>query len=219
VVDPNVPVSGRSDFEIRHAIRASVSYHLKYGAGDRWSTTVSLWYNGREGRPFSYIYFGDANNDGARFNDLVFAPDAGDAIFDDCSFCKTEAEWLDFVASEPALQKDLGGIVSRNSSREPWSHNIDLRLTQDIPTVGDQSLQVFFDWINIFAFDQKYVRFNTVTILAFRGYDDATGKPIVRYTQSDSNDDGVINREDVFIKDNLLSRWQIQLGARYNFSF
>lgn len=219
-VDPNNPGSGTSDFEIRHRIVANASYRLSYGQG--WNTTLTAFYVSRSGRPFNWIYSGDPNNDNRFGNDLIFVPGtASDAIFDQGTF----AQWDAFVSSDDGLAANRGRIVERNSSREPWVNQLDLRLSQVVPSVSGHKLELTLDVVNFLNLlnsdwgQQKFVRFQSKSILSFRGYDATTGVPIVRFTQSDSNGDGVVDREDVFSTDNILSRWAIQLGARYSFGF
>ncbi|MFQ5746008.1 MAG: carboxypeptidase regulatory-like domain-containing protein [Gemmatimonadota bacterium] len=219
-VDPNNPGSATSDFEIQHRIVADASYRVHYGDG--WSTTLTAFYVGRSGRPFNWIYSGDANNDGRRSNDLIFVPaTASDAIFDQGTF----AQWDAFVSSDDGLAENRGRIVERNSSREPWVNQLDLRLAQVIPSVRGHNLEITLDVVNFLNLlnsdwgHQEFVSFQSKSILSFRGYDSATGKPIVRFTQSDTNNDGVVTRDDIFNTDNILSRWAIQLGARYSFGF
>ncbi len=223
-VDPNNPGEGTADFEIKHRFVASLSHRINWGENS--GTTFTAFYEARSGRPFNWTYFGDANNDGRRFNDLVFVPGQDDAIFQtECGGCGTYAEWDQMVNNVEGLRAFRGGIVERNSSREPWVRNLDLRIAQDIPFagLGSRRIRVTLDFVNVGNFineewgRQRYAQFGAQTILSFRGYDQDTGKPIVRFYQDDENGDGVLNEEDIFQTDNLLSRWAIQLGARISF--
>jgi len=223
-IDPNNPDVGTSDFEILHRILANATYHLRYAHG--FESALTIFYTGRSGRPFNWIYFGDANNDNFRFNDLIFVPGtANDAIFDLNRGGKPFSAWQSFMQSDAGLMAAAGGIVPKNTSREPWVNQLDLRFKQTIPSVQGHSLQLTLDIQNVInLLDsskglQKFARFQSKTIFSFRGYDSASGKPIVRFTQRDTNGDGVVTRDDIFSTDNILSRWAIQLGARYNFGF
>ncbi|PJF34035.1 MAG: hypothetical protein CUN57_00590, partial [Phototrophicales bacterium] len=57
--DPNNPPLATSDFEVRHRILGNLSYTFNYGVG--FGTTVSLFYEGRSGMPFSYVFNDDIN--------------------------------------------------------------------------------------------------------------------------------------------------------------
>ena len=223
-VDPNNPGEGTADFEVKHRIIASLSRRFEWS--EDVGTTITAFYEARAGRPFSWTYFGDANNDGRRFNDLAFVPGASDAIFEtDCGGCQSFAAWESFSNSVPGLADYRGDIVGRNSSREPWVRNLDLRIAQDVPLPGpgSRNIEVTLDFINVGNFinsdwgRQRYARFGTNTILSFRRYDSDTGLPVVRFYQGDDNDDGVVDINDVFDVDNILSRWALQLGARISF--
>ncbi|WP_419941080.1 TonB-dependent receptor [Candidatus Palauibacter sp.] len=221
-VDPNNPVESTAAFEVKHRFIASVSSRIDWS--ETVGTTITAFYEARAGRPFSWVYTGDANNDGRFSNDLAFVPgDAADAIFEtECNGCLGFAAWDAFVSNVPDLNAARGGIVDRNSAREPWVRSLDLRIAQDLPLPGpgSQNIQVTLDFINVGNFfneswgRQRYAAFGTDAILSFRRYDSDTGVPVVRFYQDDSNEDGVVDAQDVLNTDNILSRWAIQLGAR-----
>ena len=214
-VDPNNAQLARSDFEIRHRILATASYRFKYGNG--FGTTVTLFYEGRSGRPFNYIYNGDANGDGARFNDLAYIPASPDEIIlQDGTWDELNA----FIESREALRNARGHIIGRNADREPWVNQLDFRLLQDIPTVRGQKIQLSLDILNVLNLlspnkwgFQKFMRFQSYSLFRFRGYDEDTGKPILSFFAPKKKD----GEYQIFDTDNLLSRWQIQLGIRYTF--
>src|SRR5690349_813990 len=58
-----------SDFEIRHRVQAQLSREFVFAK--KWKSTVSLYYEGRTGDPFSWVYAQDLNGDGQVSNDLV----------------------------------------------------------------------------------------------------------------------------------------------------
>src|SRR5690606_8287900 len=63
---------GTSSFETRHRIAGQVSYQLVWSGTHK--TPLSLVYDGRSGRPFSYLYGSinvDINRDGIGNNDLI----------------------------------------------------------------------------------------------------------------------------------------------------
>ncbi|PIQ09563.1 MAG: hypothetical protein COW71_05900, partial [Ignavibacteriales bacterium CG18_big_fil_WC_8_21_14_2_50_31_20] len=60
--DPNNPELSTSSFEVKNRIMASLSYAVEFFKNA--PTTFSLYYNGQSGNPFSFIAYGDVNNDG-----------------------------------------------------------------------------------------------------------------------------------------------------------
>lgn len=217
--DPNGDRTATSDFEVRHRIIATGSWSM--GLIRNLATTVSLFYEGRSGEPFSYMYAGDVNGDGIRGNDLAYIP----ADRSQVSAAVTGDEWraIDaFIESEPALRAARGGIVGRNATRSPWRNQLDLRLIQQLPSAADHRFELTLDVLNLSNLfhgswgRSRFAPFDAVGLLNFDGYD-AQGKPDVDLRLRDANGDGKIDREDVFQTADLSSRWQVQLGVRYTF--
>ncbi len=224
--DPNGDKSATSLWETRHRIVGDVSYGFNYG--QRLGTTVSLFYQGRSGEPFSYMYDNNVNGDRSfGDNDLVFVPASqsdisSEPFADQAAF---DAEWArieTFINSSDALKDSRGKIFERNSARAPWNHRLDLRVAQKIPSIGGQNFEVTLDvqnLLNFFSSDWGHVqnvRFGADNFLDFRGYD-AQGKPKVTLDPRDSNNDGVITQEDSYSTASFSSRWQAQFGIRYSF--
>ena len=217
--DPNGDTAATSDFEVRHRVLATGS--LKFELGRGLATTVSLFYEGSAGDPYSYMYADDVNGDGIRGNDLAYVP-AGRA---DVSADVTEEEWraIDgFIGSDPALREARGAIVHRNATRSPWRNRLDLRLIQQLPSIRDQHFELTLDVLNLANLvnsawgHSRYVRYDAVGLFNFDGYDEQ-GRPDLDLRVRDANEDGRVDREDVFQTTNLSSRWQVQFGVRYTF--
>ncbi len=74
VNDPNNPALSYSNFDLRHRVIGSLNYVARYGKNKASATTFSLFYAGKSGTPFTYLYFGDLNQDDFNQNDLLFVP-------------------------------------------------------------------------------------------------------------------------------------------------
>lgn len=217
-VDINNPDLATSDFEVRHRILGNLSYRVDYA--NRFATTFGLFYEGRSGSPFSWIYSGNANADTRRDNDPVYVP----ASQNDIVLTSNNWDALNaFIESEPSLRDARGSIVKRNAARAPWQNRLDLNLTQQVKTISGQRVEFTANLLNVLNLinDEWGVIYFTSNdnyqLLNFSGYD-ASGKPIVSYTPlSDSNGDGEVDRLDLFQRASLASRWQLQLGVRYVF--
>ena len=218
--DPNGEKASISDFEVKHRIIGDLSYNFNYGRG--LGTTISMFYEGRSGNGFSYMYDNNVNGDQSfGDNDLVFVPASRSDVSDQVS----DEEWAKietFINSSDALQDARGGIFPRNSAREPWQNRLDLRIAQKIPSLRGQNFELTLDVRNFLNFlnndwgKVQFVNFNADNFLDFRGYD-AQGKPIVTLDPRDSNGDGVITQEDSYSTATFSSRWQMQFGIRYSF--
>ncbi|MDX1639176.1 MAG: TonB-dependent receptor [Balneolaceae bacterium] len=206
--DVNNPDVGRSDFEVLHRFVANFVYNI-----EKTGTTVSMFYEGRSGRPFSWIYFGDANGDGQSFNDLVFVPAAEDDIV---LFSNNWAELDAFISNTPSLNDHRGEIVPRHNDRQPWRNILDIKIAQKIPgiPVGDLELSAnFLNVLNLLNEDWgevEFSNFNNETVFTIFGYD-AQGRPLMSFSNPDDGVDSFFERAD------LSSRWQIQFGVRYTF--
>ena len=218
-----------SQWDRRHRILATVSYHQDWGGG--FFTDLGVFYNGQSGRPFSYMISGDVNGDGRTDNDLFYIPrDANDIILTNSAgtadLPKTDVAYtqlMSFVNSDKYLSANKGKISDRSGPREPWAHSIDLRLAQDIPLVAQHSLQITVDILNVLNLlnsDWGWIKNTgvnqTVNVVSFKGLEKTVGpdygKPRYALTLPGSNASPA-----PFLPDNILSRWQMQLGLRYMF--
>jgi hypothetical protein len=154
---------------------------------------------------------------------LVYVPNGiGDVIFTDSSgkvLADQMTPWLQFnafISHDPGLNAARGTIVPRNASRYPWQHSLDARIAQDIPIPGlrDNRLQITLDIVNVLNLINKnwgksyYVSNQNDAFWTFNGYDAATGKEKIYYT----------DRTTAVLTSNLGSRWGAQLGLRYSFN-
>lgn len=211
-INPNDPELTTSDFETRHRILANVTYEKSFIHNA--PTTFSLFYVGRSGRPYSTTYSSDINGDGQSY-DLVYVPkDRNDVILTSNNWDALDA----FIDGDPALKDARGSIVSRNASREPWYHRVDLRIAQDlpVPTVSGNQIQITFDILNVLNLlnsdwgKLEFINdsdFRDNRAFAFQGVDPATGKIMMSFTE----------RPQRFEISQLDSRWQAQFGIRYIF--
>jgi len=216
--DPNNPPLATSDFEVQHRILANLSYAFHYGRG--FGTTVSLFYEGRSGAPFSYMFNDDINGDERRGNDLAFIPSGPEDLADPSQWAAINT----FIQSDDALKDAQGKIFGRNAARAPWQNRLDLRIAQKIPSVRTQNVELtldIFNFLNLLNKDWGEIRFandgRSDRVRIFNGGYDANGKLDVTLRPTDRNGDGKVTRDDAFSVSDLASRWQIQLGVRYSF--
>ncbi len=237
-IDPNNPELGTSLFEIPHRILANISYKFNYGNG--FSTSFGLFYEGRSGAPFSLAYSNDANGDRTpdrrATNDLVYLPISDN----DPKMVLRDKNWNElnqFISWFPELEDQRGKIVERNSLRQPWYNQLDLRITQEFPTLRGQSLQVYVDILNVLnllnsdwghlkfvssaVYDRAFTYNGIVTQELIdnpqNGFTQADlGKMIVKFSIP-KDAQGKPSKDAMFSTSDFISRWQIQLGIRYSF--
>jgi hypothetical protein len=227
--NPNDPQLTYSQWDRRHRILGAVSYRQEWGNG--FVTDIGLIYGGQSGRPFSYMVSGDVNGDGRSDNDLAYVPkDANDILLTNSSgtvLPKTDAAYaalMAFIDADSYLKDHKGQISERSGPREPWAHSLDMRISQDIPTFGTQKVEITLDLLNVLNIlnsDWGWIRNTgvnqTVNMLTFKGLEKTVGsdygKPKYQWTGLKVTD----GKADPFQPDNILSRWQMQLGVRYTF--
>ncbi|MBI2416337.1 MAG: TonB-dependent receptor [Ignavibacteriales bacterium] len=215
--NPNDPKLTTSNFEIKHRILLSVSYDVEFI--ESYKTTFTVFYNGQSGRPFSYIYSNDANGDGHDQNDMIYVPANKDEYIYVASTPAAAATMADqfwaYVERDDYLKDHKGQIMERNAAREPWAQQWDFRVAQQIPipSLTGQSLEISLDILNVANLLNsdwgwlKQVSNQSNALLSYSGVDATTGKSKVVFT----------NKQDPYVVNDLLSRFQMQLGLRYNF--
>lgn len=221
--NPNTPTLSRSYFDIPHRLIASAAYRIELIP--EVSLKASLFYEGRSGQPFSYVYDGDLNADGQTSNDLIYVPkDKNDIALVTGTSRATDATYdaLDrFITNDEALNAARGTIIERNAAREPWNNRIDLRIAADIrnPFANGHNLEVSLDIINLGSNAYRFVPNQSDQMLRFEGLARTgntlgangaalpVGTPLFSYR----------DRENAYQYSDLLSRMQMQLGIRYSF--
>jgi len=217
--DPNNPELTTSLYEIQHRIFGSVSYTEEFLKGA--ATTISLYFNGQSGQPFSFVVQGDVNNDGFDWNDLFYIPkDRNDIQLGTLSggVYTAKEEWLDaldqFIKDNEYLNDNRGKMSKRNGARNPWRNILDLRIAQDIPDYfGFGKFQVTLDILNVLnlldptaGWDKSV--YSTYAPVKMVGRDN-TGRMVYSLNTN--------NAKDPYTADNINSRWAMQLGIRYSF--
>ena len=151
---PNDPVPQRSRFDRPHKIVASARTQFLPRFG---GTGISVMYVGQSGGPYSYVYQGDVNGDGfpgprgSRLaNDLIYVPGLTYAHVLPISIVG-QIIWSTLVEQEECLHEQWNRILARNTCETPWSHRLDLRVSQTIEARG-LSADVTLDMINVLNF-------------------------------------------------------------------
>ncbi|HEX8451567.1 MAG TPA: TonB-dependent receptor [Longimicrobium sp.] len=218
--NPNDPNLRPSDWLVKHRILASGTYSANFIR--RAPTEISFIYEGESGRPYSYRYDGDVNNDNATSNDLIYIPRSiGEVRFQAASATQPltpEQSWANlnaFINRVECLRESRGKVLQRNACNQPWSNRFDVRLAQTVPSVGKQNVQLTLDVLNFGNLLNRSWGFNESVA--------NQSDPLLRVTNNTPNANGRVELapfaagRQVFQPSNLGSRYQIQLGARYLF--
>ncbi len=221
-----LPVS-RSDFSAGHRISSNMSYEYKWS--ENVKTTLGIFYNGSQGRPYSYVYREgrDILNDDSRDNALMYVPaNAGEIALQDRdgSAAGTGDEWAllnAYIEGDDYLRTRRGQYAERNGSRGPWSHIVDLKFIQDFSFNAFSKRNTFQVSLDIFNFTnllnkdwgQQKFAFSNTSILETESAS-AGSTPEFSLNESVIND-GPDQLDDIGIQS---SRWQMQVGLRYIFN-
>ncbi|QDW24301.1 TonB-dependent receptor [Pedobacter sp. KBS0701] len=228
--DPQNPPLAYSNYDLRHRIVGALNYSIKYGKNKASATTFSLFYVGKSGTPFSYIYNGDLNGDnsissGNPSNDLIFVPRtlsdikliplAASGSLPAQSVAEQWAALDNYISNDPYLSKIRGQYSERNVARMPWEHQFDVRIMQDLGIVfkgTKNSLQLSVDIINVGNLINKdWGRSYFINNTAYS---------LINYVTTSGG--GFTFRAPTggvpYAPSSFLSRWQGQVGIRYNFN-
>ncbi len=232
----------RSDFSIGHRILGQLTYRRTFFK--RLATTITLFYTGESGRPFSYtigrsrymVGEGPEARDVSLFyvprnaNELVFKPytSGGRTITPEEQAAALEA----FIEGNPYLRKRRGKYAERNGDRTPFESVLDLKIAQEVFTnIGGRRHKVeltldIFNFTNLLGelFGAEWgIRYNrpfqyaVVQFEEFRDPENGDLTPVYTFRLMD-----IKSKKDLFdrlVKDfgTYSSRWQMQLGLRYTF--
>ncbi|MBA3444957.1 MAG: TonB-dependent receptor [Gemmatimonadales bacterium] len=203
-----------SVFNVPHKFTVSGTVNLPL------RSSFSLIYLGRAGDPYAWIVNGDANADGINGNDIPFIPADPSQItlVDPSQFAALDQ----FISSQDCLAEARGGLMERNSCRNPWQNYLNARLGVSIPTVSGQGIELSLDLFNVLNFmDHDWGLYKQVSefeegprFLSATGFDAANNRPIYRFSPPTQIEQIVSGENTAGVN---RSRWTMQVGARYRF--
>lgn len=211
IFDPNEEIAGTSPYEVTNRIQLTGSRRFAW-FGPKARTTFTARYEGRTGRPYSWVFFGDPNRDGNNTaNDLLYVPTGPEDTKVTWASTTQRDAFFAFVESS-TLKNYKGQVVPRMSERSPWVDRLDLSLRQELPIWGKVKAEFTLNLINALNLinDEwglvKEVPFSYGRRVAGATYNSATNTYAYTYTAADQ----IRNR-------NTESRWQIQTGIEIKF--
>jgi len=222
-VNENIP------YHSRYAIRERVTgqLHWKKAFFGDYNTRVSVFYEGRSGRPFSYIFANDANGDATGTamgysNDLFYVPAGpGDVLW--TGGTAMETQFFDWLAQHPDLARYQGNIAPTNAFRTGWSNTFDMRISQEFPGVfRHHKTELALDIMNVgnllnknWGLVEDYGVSAASRVAHYAGIDPDTGKYVYHFTGS-ATEPGI--QENNNEKGNTaVSRWSVMLSVKYRF--
>ncbi|WP_368561887.1 carboxypeptidase regulatory-like domain-containing protein [Pseudoxanthomonas sp. UTMC 1351] len=224
--DANEENLATSRYEIRDRILGTLNWQHSF-FGD-YKTQIGLVYEGRSGRPFSYVYFNDVNGDNRSANDLFYVPSGpGDVLFGTLSSTGVftanpamETAFFEWLNDKPELSRYKGGTTPQNAGRADWINTFDVRFSQELPGFfkGHKS-EIWLDIQNVGNLINKdwghiydYGFFANQRVLSSPGI--YNGQYVYTFTNPDAP---TVANGDADGFNTGVSQWSVQLGFRYKF--
>lgn len=211
----NTPVLAPSLYGNKHRIVGSL--YQKFSYGNNMATHIAVFMEYVQGGRYSYTYSGDINNDGSGLNDLIYIPT--DAEVDQMNFGgdagAQRAALKSYIAQDDYLSENRGKFAEKYGAVSPWYSRFDMRVMQEFGLASGQSIQLSLDVLNFgnllnskWGVRQAATSTGLVQPIGV-SVDGATGTPTYSFDSS---------LKQTFFNDfSLASRWQAQLGLRFNF--
>ena len=206
-----------SVFEVPHKVTAMATFSRRYGS--IFGSTVSLVYQGYSGMRYTPTYYKngiDVNGDTYRGNSTIYIPTEAELAAMNFETEEQRTAFNDYINAHSALRNNRGAYAKRNCLIAPFEHHIDLHFAQDFyfSNTSSRKVQITCDVMNLtnllnrnwgaaYFLDDWKLSPVEVTSLT----DDGKGNKTPNYRFVG----GEISRN------NLLSRWRIQLGVRVVF--
>ncbi|OBV10274.1 TonB-dependent receptor [Erythrobacter dokdonensis] len=215
--DRQNPAVSTSNFEVRHNITAT--FNLREEFIDGYDTNIGLFFRARSGLPYSLTFDGGGVfNDGASGSDnaLLYIPSGpSDPNVSPSSNAQAVADLIDYV-NGTNCGFTPGQSIERNTCRQDWHFDVDLRFSQELPFIGkltgitQDRVTLFADFqnfLNLLDNDWNVLRRRPEFVDVVDGGVDPQGRYIITgFAPDDQN----------FIAPGP-SAWRIQVGARYEF--
>lgn len=213
----NSPELSHSLFDVPHKVTARLAYHSPRYA-KCLATHISLLYQGYSGMRYSLTYAStsDANNDGSYGNTTLYIPTEQELQRMNFESEEHRSAFGEYIEATPALRRSRGNFLARNAMQTPFEHHLDLHIAQDIyfGAKSSRKVQLSLDVINLGALISKdwgtsyylsYYRLSPVEIYKFTTNAAGDRTPHYRFVGGEPS------------RDDLLSRWRMQVGVRVIF--
>ncbi len=218
--DRQDPAVSTATTETRHNFTAAVNFREQFIDG--YDTSFGFFFRAREGRPYSLTFDGGgvfADSASGNDNALLYVPSGlTDPNVSPLSDPTAVQDVIDYVAAS-GCGFTAGESITRNSCRNDWHVDLDLRVSQELPFIGsltgiaEDRIEVFADFanfLNLIDSGANILRsrggFDGLVDVADGGVDDQGRYIISGFNPDDQN----------FIAINP-SAWRIQVGVRYEF--
>ncbi|WP_213600834.1 TonB-dependent receptor [Pseudoxanthomonas japonensis] len=229
-LNPNEEIARTATQQIRTQLKASLGWEHAF-FGD-YKTSISAYYNGHTGLPYTWLINGDLNGDGI-FQDPAYIPLVNDPRVSYGSATAAQiAAFHAFIDSDPYLSARRGKIAERNSARTPWVNQLDLGIQQELPGFFKKHRTVLrldvYNFLNMLnkdwgiteqvpgGFDSRYLASMGNSVRADGGYVYNLGTPTATELLPNTQRLSVYESNSVF-QNRVVSMWSVLMTLRYEF--
>ena len=210
----NDDVLSYSKYGDTHRFIGVLSKKWNYG-NDKWSTTLSTFFEYAQGGRFNYTYGGDINGDGSNLNDLIYIPTSGDISQMQFASSGDAAALEAYIQQDDYLSGRRGQYAERYGAIAPWRGKWDVKFLQDynikVSENKTNTIQFSIDVLNVgnlinsdWGVIQQPNNVQPIGVTV-----DGSGTPTYSFNTSQTKTFG--------FDTSLASRWQAQVGLRYIF--
>lgn len=222
VFNANEEVEAKSPYVVRDRLIATLGY--RHFFVDGYATDIGLFYEGRKGKPYSWVYGNDLNGDGVVGNDLMYIPTAfgsGEVVFRGGA-AEEQAFWN--IVNQNGLGRFAGRVVDRYSDYAPWVNNVDVRISQQLPGfMKDHRAEISLDILNVGNLINK--EWGRIEEIGFQGGGNVGGaqaRSFANFLGVDSQGRYIYGLQNglesaVVRQSRGESQWAAQLTLRYRF--
>lgn len=219
--DRQNPVNSTSNFETRHNFTASL--FLREEFFDGYDTGIAILFRAQEGLPYSLTFDGGgvfADSSSGNDNALLYIPtginDANVSPLSDPDAINSLLNYLGTSEVGAACSFELGQSIARNTCRNDWHYDLDVRFSQELPFLGsltgikEDRIEVFADFenfLNMLDSGANIRRTRSQFVDLVDGGVDDQGRYVISGFRPDDDNNISISS----------SAWRIQLGVRYEF--
>ena len=165
--NPNDDVARTANYNVPRTFKTSLIWQHAFFRD--YKSTISGFYTGHDGAPYSWIFGNDVNGDSLSGFDPVYIPTANDpkVAFKDGTSATAIQQFQDYIAHDPYLSSHRGQIARRNGTREPWVNQLDMSFAQEVPGLwgkGELRFDVF-NFLNLL--NKKWGEVQTLSTLPY----------------------------------------------------
>lgn len=224
-LNPNEDIASTATREIRNSIKLSLGWeHAFFG---NYKTSITAFYNGHDGLPYTWIFDGDANGDRI-YQDPAYIPLVNDPSVSyvwgkSAATAEQIAAFQAYISSNTYLDARRGTVAERNGDRTPWVNQMDVSFQQELPGFFKEHKSVLrldiYNFLNLLNKDWGQTRnvggYDT-RYLAKLSKVNADGTYVYDLSSSSPQQLSVYDYNSGY-PSRVVSRWSALLTFRYEF--